>query len=247
MNVPLSTYFPEFANSSRSQSPCTALVLPSVEEVGDLSGTRPSSYFPTLDDCLDIQEPSRESLIGGNDYYGLVPSLETSRSQPIPRISHCPSFEPTNRATHSDYSPNYPSGSLCNGPNSYLSTGTPSSLQGPASSQSTRPTYIEGSGNASSREFSAASSRERKDSPSNAALLYDVNSTDFTDSPIAQFSEPSASQLRDNNNNRAGITRAENLDLDCKETISPPLPVRKQGPLSCPDCGKSYFHRHELK
>ena len=222
-------------------------MLPSVEEVGDLSSTRPSSYFPTPDGCLDIQSSSRESLIVGNDYDDLVPSLDVSKSHPIPGISHCLSFEPTDRATHSDHSPDYPSDLICSGPNYGLSAGTPSSLQGPASLQSTRHTDIEDSGGASSPEFSAASNRGRKDSPSNAAFLYAVNSTDFTDSPIAQSSQPSASELRNNNNNRTGITRAENLDLGCKETTSPPLPVRRQGPLSCPVCGKSCSHRHKLK
>ena len=221
-------------------------MLPSVEEVDDLSGTRPSSYFSTFDDCFDIHSPSRESLKGGHDYYGLVPSLGVSKPQPIPGANHCLSLEPTDRATNSDHSPYYPSGLLCSGPNYFLSAGTPTSLQGPASSQSTRPSDIEDSGDASSREISAASSCERKDSPNNAVLLYDVNSTDFTDSLIAQSSVPPASQLRDNDNDRAKIARAENLDLENGD-ISPPLPVRKHGPLSCLDCGKKYFHRHELK
>ena len=221
-------------------------MLPSVEEVEDLSDTRPSSYFPTLDDCFDIQSPLGDSLIVGHDYYGLALSLEASKPQPIPGVSHCLSLEPTDRATHSDHLPYYPPGLLCSGPNYFLSAGTPSSLQGPASSQSTRPSDIEDSGDASSREFSAASSCETKDSPNNAVLLYDVNSTDFTDSPIAQSSVPPASQLRNSDNDRAEIARAENLDLENGD-ISPPLPVRKHGPLSCLDCGKKYFHRHELK
>lgn len=247
MTVPLSTYFPEVANTPRSQSPWTASVLPSVEEVGDLSGTRPSSYFPTLDDGLDIQSPSSESFTVSHDYYGLVPSLEASKSQPSPGISHCLSLEPTDRATHSDHSPDYPSNLLCSDPNYGLSAGTPFSSQGPASSQSTRHTDIEDSGDVSRREFSAASNRGRKDSPSNAAFLYAVNSTDFTESPIAQPSQPTASQLRNNDNNHTGIARAGNGDFGCKEPTSPPVPVRKQGPLSCLDCGKKYFHRHELK
>ena len=222
-------------------------MLPSAEEVSNLSGTRPSSYSPTLDDCLDTQSPSRETLVVGQDYYGLVPSLETPKSQPIPGISHSLPFEPTNRATYSDHSPKYPSDLLCSGPDYFLSAGTPSSLQGPASSQSTRHTDIEDSGDISSQEFSAASNRERKDSPGNAAFPYDVNRTGFTDSPIARSSGLSASQSHYKKNNRAGIAEAENLDLDCKEPTSPPLQVRKQGPLSCPDCGKRYFHRHELK
>ena len=219
-------------------------MLPSVEEVDDLSGNRPSSYFPTIDNCFDIQSPSRESLIVGHDYYG--PSLEASRSQPVSGISHYLSLEPTDRATHSDHSPYYPSGLLCSGPNYCLSAGTPSSLQGPSSSQSTRPSDIEDSGDASSREFSAASSCEPKDSLNKAVLLYDVNSTDFPDSPIAQSSVPPAFQLRNSDIDRAEIARAENLDLAHGE-ISSPRPVRIQGPFPCTDCGKNYFRRHELK
>ena len=222
-----------------SQSSWTASVLPSVEEVDDLSGARPSSYFPTLDDCSDIQSPLGESLIVGQHYYGLVPSSEASKPRQIPGVSHCLSFEPIDRATRSNHSPYYPPGLLCSGPNYLLSAETPSSLQGPASSQSTRPSDIE---DTSSREFSAASSCETKDSPNNAVLLYDVNSTDFTDT-IAQSLVPPASQLRNNDNDRAEIARAENLDLENGD----PLPVRKHGPLSCLDCGKRYFHRHELK
>ena len=221
-------------------------MLPSVEECDDLSGTRPSSYFPILDDCFDILSPLGESLIVGHDYYGLVPTSEASKPQPIPGVSHCLSLEPTDRATHSNHSPYYPPyyppGLLCSGPNHYLSAGTPSSLQDPASSQSTRPSDIEDSGDASSQEFSAPSSCETKDSPNNAVLLYDVNSTDFTDT-IAQFLVPPASQLRNKDNDHAKIARAENLDLENR----PPLPGRKNGPLSCLDCGKKYFHRHELK
>lgn len=222
-------------------------MLSSVEEVDDLSDTRPSSYFPTLDDCFDIQSPLGDSLIVGHDYYGLVPSLEASKPQPIPGVSHCLSLEPTDRATRSDHSPHYPPGLLCSGPNYFLSAGTPSSLQGPASSQSTRPSDTEDSGDASSREFSAASSCEPKDSLNKAVLLYDVNSTDFPDSPIAQPSDPSASQLCNNDNDCAEIARAENLDRGYEETTSPNLPVRRRGPLSCLDCGKSYSHRHKLK
>ena len=223
-------------------------MFPSVEEVSDLSGTRPLSYSPTLDDRLDIPSPSREALIVGHAYYDLVPSSETSRSEIIPGVSHCLSFEPTSRATHSNYSPNYPSSDLLfGGPNHYLSSGTPSSLRGPALSQSTRNTDIEDSGDTPSQEFPAASNREGKDNSNNAALLHDFDSTDFTDSPIAQSSEPSASHSRNNKNNREEIVLAEDLDLGYKETIGPPLPVRRQGPLSCPGCGKSYIRRHELK
>ena len=236
---------PEFESSLSSQSPWTASVLPSEEEVDHLSGTRQSSYFPTLDDPFDIQPNSKQASIVGHDYYGLVPSLETSTSEPIPGISHYLSFEPTNRATESDYPPHYALGLLCSGPHYNLSSGT--SLQGQASSQSARHTVIDDSGNTSSQEFSAASDPEGKDSPNNAALLYDVNSTDFTDSPVAPPLDQSASQLRSNKNNRAGIARAENLDFGCKETTNPPRPVRKQGPLSCPICSKGYSQRHELK
>lgn len=220
-------------------------MFPSVEDVGDLSGTRPLSYFPTLDDRFDLQPPSREASIVGHDHYGLVPSLETSTSEPTPETSHYLSYEPANRATDTDYPPNYPSGSLCSGPHYNLSSGT--SLQGQASSQSARHTDIDDSGNNSSQEFSAASYPEGKDSPNNAELLYDINSTDFIDSPVAQPLEQSASQSRNNKNNRAVIARAENLDLGYEETTNPPLPVRKRSPFSCLDCGKSYSHRHELK
>ena len=76
-------------------------------------------------------------------------------------------------------------------------------------------------------------------------LLYDVNSTNLTDT-IAQSLVPLTLQLRNNDNDRAEIARAENLDLENGD-ISPPLPVRKHGWLSCLDCGKEYSHRHELK
>ena len=244
---PSSPYFPEFANSSRSQSPWKASALPSAKESGDLSDTRSLSYFPTLNDYLDIQSPSGPSVIVDHDYYSPVPSLETSELQLIPEISHCPSFEPTNQANHSDRSSDCPSASVCSGPEYSLSAGTSSSLQDPASSQNTRHTDVEDSGESSSQEFSVGSNHGQKDSPSNAALLCDVNSTDFTDSPIAQYSEASASQLRNNNSNRARFARAEKLDLACKETIISHLPVRKQDTLSCPDCSKKYLHRHELK
>ena len=222
-------------------------MLPSIEKVGDLSGTRPLSYFPNLDDRLDLQSPSGEALIVGHDDYGLVSSLVTSESQPIPEISHCLPFEPADQATHPDNSPSYPSDLFYTSLNYSTPAVTPSSLQGQASSQSARHTDIDYSGNTTSQEFSAASDPEGKDSPNNAALLYDVSSTDFTDSPVAQPLEQSAFQLRNNENNRAGIARAENLDLGCKETTSPPRPVREQGPLSCPVCGKGYSQRHELK
>ena len=222
-------------------------MLPSVEEVGDLSGTRPLSYFPNLDDRLDLQSPSGEALIVGHDDYGLLSSLETSKPQPIPEISHCLSFESADRATHPDKSLSYPSDLFCTSLNYSTPAVTPSSLQGQASSQSSRHTDNDDSGNTSSQEFSAASNPEGKDSPNNAALLYDLNSTDFTDSSIAQPSDPAASQLCNNDNNCAEIARAENLDLGYEETTSPPLPVRKQGPFSCLDCGKSYSHNHELK
>ena len=221
-------------------------MLPFVEEVGDLSGTRPLSYCPNHDDLLDLQSPSGEALIVGHDDHGLVSSSETSESQPIPEISHCLSFELANRATHPDNSPSYPSDLFCTSLNYSTPAVTPSSLQGQASSQSTWHTDIDDSGNTSSQEFSAASNPERKDGPDNAALLYDFNSTDFADSPIAQSSEPSVSQLCNNNNDRAEIAPAEKLDLGYEE-ISPPRPARKQGPLLCPVCRKGYSHRHELK
>ena len=175
-----------------------------------------------------------------------MPSLETSESQPFPEIRHFLSLEPSNQANHSDHSPDYPSDLLCSDPNYSLSAETPSSLQDFSSAQCTRHTDVKDSWKTPSHEFSAASNHERKDSLSNAAFLYEVDSTDFIDSPVAQYSEPSASQLR-NNSNRAEFARAENLDSGGKETTSPPLPVRKQGPLSCPDCGKNYSHRHQLK
>ena len=186
-------------------------------------------------------------MIVGHDDYGLVSSLETSKPQLIPEISHCLSFEPADRATHPDNSLSYPSGLFCTSLIYSTPAVTPSSLQGQASSQSPRHTDIDDRGNASSQEFSAASNPEGKDSPNNAALLYDLNSTDFTDSSIAQPSDPSASQLRNNDNNCAKIARAENLDLGYEETTSPNLPVRRRGPFSCLDCGKSYSHRHKLK
>ena len=91
-----------------------------------------------------------------------------------------------------------------------------------------------------------ASNLEGKDSRSNAALLYDLNNTDFTDSSIAQSLEPSASQLYNNNNDRVEVAPAENLDRGYEE-IGPPRPVGKQGPLPCPVCRKGYSHQHELK
>ena len=218
----------------------------SEEEIGDLSGTRLSSYFPSLDDRSNFQPPSRKASIVGHDYYGLVPSLETSTAQPLSGVSHYLSFEPTNRATDADYLLNCPSGLLCVSPHYNLSSGT--SLQGQASSQSPQHTDLGDSGDTSSQEFSAAPNPKGKDSPNNAALLYDLNSTDFTDSLIAQSSEPSsASQSFNNDINRAEIARAENLDLGYEETTSPPPIVRKQGLFSCLNCGKSYSHRHELK
>ena len=221
-------------------------MLPSVEEVGDLSGTRPLSYYPTLDDRLDLQSPS-EALIAGHDDYGLVSSLETSEAQPIPGISQYLSFEPAHRATLPDHSPSYLSDLFCTSLNYSTPAVTPSSLQGQASSQSARHIDFDDSGNTSSQEFSAASIPEGKDSPNNATLLYDVISTDFTDSSIAQSSEPSASPLRNNDKSCAESAQAENLDLGYEETTSPPLPVREWGPFSCLNCGKSYFRRHELK
>lgn len=185
-------------------------------------------------------------MIVGHDYYGLVSSLEASESQQIPEISHCLSFEPADRATHPHHSPKYPSNVFCTSLNYSTPAFTPSSLQGQVSSQSTRHTDIDDCGNTSSQEFSAAPNPKGKDGPNNAALLYDINSTDFTDSPVAQSSEPSASQLCNNNNDRAEIAPAENLDLGYEE-ISPPLPVRKQGLFPCPDCGKGYSYRYELK
>ena len=219
-------------------------MLPFVEEVGDLSGTRPLSYFPALDSLFDLQSPSGEALIVGHDNYGLVSPLETSESQPVPEISHCLSFEPADRATHPDKSPSNPSDLFCTSLSCSTPAVTPYSLQGQPSSQSTRQTDVDNSGNTSNQEFS---NPKGEDSPKNAALQYDPNRTDFTDSTIAQSSEPSASQLRNNNKNCAELAQAENLDPRYEETTNSPLLVRKRGPFACLDCGKCYFHRHELK
>ena len=244
--VSSSTRFPEFTSSLSSQSPWTTSLLPSVEEIGDLSGTRPLSYFPTFNDRVDLQSPSGEVFIVGHKYYGLVSSLEISESQPNPEISNCLSFQPADRATHPGHLPSYPSGSFCTSHNYSSPAVTPFSLQGQASSESSRHTDIDDRGNTSTQEFSVASNPEGKDCRNSAALLYDLNNTDCTDSSIAQSLEPSALQLYDNSSDRVEVAPAENIDRYYGE-IGPPRPVRKQGPLPCPVCRKGYSHQHELK